>query len=162
MKFFHVYIIHALFEIVRLEIFTFLCLISCLFDKMLIDVNLSTTISTCRSKSYIIAVERLITCYEWVLLASTSRTIIELIGRCLLVQVRIGFFVACPKRAQKLLVGQSQTLLIYFIFVLIIFLFVVLVSRINNFIFTFLLLFLCNFSCLCGFSSTDLSLHLFL
>ena len=35
---------------------------------------------------------------------------IELIGRCLL-DVRIGFDVAYPKRAQKLLVGRSQTLL---------------------------------------------------
>lgn len=40
---------------------------------------------------------------------------IELIGRCLL-DVRIGFDFAYPKRAQKLLVGRSQTLLIYYLY----------------------------------------------
>ena len=77
---------------------------------------------------------------------------IELIGRCLF-EVHIGFGYAYPKRVQKLLVGRSQTLLIYYF---------------NNmficgtsplFVFaTFLSLILQFFTCLCGCSSTDLSL----
>lgn len=85
---------------------------------------------------------------------------IELIGRCLL-EVRIEFSVAYSKRAQKLLVGRSQTLLIYFIFVLIIVF--VCGPHIYNFVskqFSICFnLFLICFSCLCGFSSTDLSIY---
>ena len=91
-----------------------------LFAKMLIYVVYLLRLARL-SKPYIIAVERLIT-YSRVGLCLWPQHYrpIELIGRCLL-EVLIGFYFAYPKRAQKLLVGRSQTLLIYFIFVLIMF-----------------------------------------
>ncbi len=55
------YIIHSLFEIVQLETFAFLFLISCLFNYDADVRYISTTISAYRSKPRIVAVERLIT-----------------------------------------------------------------------------------------------------
>lgn len=110
------YIIHSLLEIVQLEIFTFLFLISCLFDKMLIYVCIYHDSDPPKQIILIMAVERLMTYCEWVVSGLSITNQIELIGRCLF-EVLIEFFDACSKRAQKLLVGRSQTLLIYFIFV---------------------------------------------
>lgn len=67
--------------------------------------------------------------------------ILELIGRCLLGGTS-GFYDAYPKRAQKLLVGRSQTLLICYIFIC---LFVVL----PRFVFATFLCYFCSFSLVC-------------
>ncbi len=57
--------------------------------------------------------------------------------------MRIGFDYACPKRVQKLLVGRSQTLLIYYILIC---LFVVLPRYRVYYVFIFIF---CSFSLVC-------------
>lgn len=57
-------------------------------------------------------------------------------------EVHIGFGDACPKRAQKLLVGRSQTLLIYDILIY-------LFCGSRNFVCATFLFYFCSFSLVC-------------
>ncbi len=66
-------------------------------------------------------------------------------------EVHIGFGVAYPKRAQKLLVGRSQTLLNYY--------FICGNPSLTLHFLLLIIVYFCSFLlCLCGCSSTDLSL----
>ena len=113
MKFLHVYIIHSLFETVQLEISAFLCFayificVATLFiyrDLVGLSQPHSQPLRDLKCKSG---------------LRSTNKCRpIELIGRCLLGGTS-GFYDAYPKRAQKLLVGRSQTLLICYFYMFI-------------------------------------------
>lgn len=63
-------------------------------------------------------------------------------------EVLVGFDFAYPKRAQKLLVDQPQTMLISYLTI----------CGSRRYECFYFCLFLCSFTCLCGCSSTDLSL----